>query len=356
MSIRITLACIAALLAVPAQEQDPPPFVFPSGLTLSPAGDIILADRGAHRVFRIDPKTGRTSVLAGTGTAAFSGDGGSPLAADLRNPEWVEFDRAGNLYLADRGNHRVRKIDAAAKTIVTVAGTGAFEASGDGESALSAGLTNPFGLTLDRDGNLYIFDTEIHAIRRVDAKTGVIQTVVGNWKHGFGGDGGRGTAAMLYRPHNGVFDSGGRLVFGDSFNQRIRRWDPATGVITTTAGTGERGSSPNGTPAAEARFTFFGAMAFGQQDQLVFTSLEHRVLAIGTDNTVRVLAGTGQQGYSGDGAAATSAQLNTPYGLAIADNGDVFVADAGNRAIRRIDARTRIISTIAPTRSEQGRP
>jgi NHL repeat-containing protein len=324
-------------------------FGFPSGLTLDARGDIVLADRQVHRVFRIDARTGATTTIAGTGEAGFSGDGGPATAAALKNPEWVEFDRAGNLIVSDRGNHRLRRIDARSGTISTIVGTGAFEAAGDGGPALDAGLTNPFGFTQDRDGNLFIFDTEAHCVRRVDAKTLTIATVIGSRQQGFSGDGGPATTAMLYRPHNGVFDSTGRLVFGDSFNQRIRRWDPETGVITTIAGNGERGSATDGTAAAQAPFTFFGAMVYTQNGDLVFTSLDHRILKLeAKSDVIRVVAGTGEPGFSGDGGPATKAQLNTPYGLALTASGDLIVADASNKRVRRIDGRTGVITTIAP--------
>jgi sugar lactone lactonase YvrE len=340
----VLVTCLGCLAGLDAQG---PAFVFPSGLTIRSDGQIIMADRGAHYVFAIDPKTGATRVIVGTGTPGFSGDGGAPTAAQFQNPEWVEYDRLGNLVVADRGNHRVRKIDARTNVVTTIAGTGENASNGDGGPATAASMTNPFGVTHDRDGHLYIFDTEVHVIRRVDAKTGRIDTVVGDRQQGFSGDGGPAIAARLYRPHNGVFDAAGRLVFGDSFNQRIRRWDPSTGVITTIAGIGEAGTSPDGTPARLARFRYFGAMVWVGGD-LVFTSLDHRILTIeGKSGALRLIAGTGERGFSGDGGPARSAQLDTPYGLAVTAEGDLIVADAANRRVRRIDMRTGIIRTVA---------
>jgi streptogramin lyase len=212
-------------------------------------------------------------------------------------------------------------------------------------------MTNPFGLTLDRSGNIFVFDTEVHTIRRIDAASGVITTVIGNTQRGFSGDGGPATEAMLFRPHNGVFDRDGALIFGDSFNQRIRRWDPATGIITTIAGTGEQGISPDGTPARAARFTFFGAMAIDRDRNLVFTSLDHRILRFDrATGVLRVIAGTGVAGFSGDGGPARESQLHIPYGLAITSHGDLVFSDAGNSRVRRIDMDTGVIRTIAGSR------
>lgn len=321
-------------------------FVFPSGVLIKPNGSILVADRGAHRVFQIDPSGSKATVI-GNGTAGFSGDGGLAINAVVNGPEWLALAPDGALILADRGNHRVRRIDPSTGVITTIAGNGELAHSGDGGPAVRAGITNPFGLLFDREGRLLIFDTESHTIRRVDLATGVINTVIGSTRQGFSGDGGPAVAAELYRPHNGVMDAEGRLVFGDSFNQRIRRWDPRTGVITTIAGSGVQGSAADGTPARNAPFTFFGAMVYDREGRLVFTSLDHRILAIDRDDIIRVLAGTGTAGFSGDGGPAREAQLNTPYGLAIAPNGDLVFADAGNRRIRRIDARTGGIRTIA---------
>lgn len=346
--INVPLGALALATATMSLEaQGIPALRMPSGLTLDAAGNVIVADREAHVVFRIDARTGAVTVIAGTGTAGWSGDGGPARQARLRNPEWVEFDARGNLFLADRGNHVVRRIDPAGR-ISHVAGTGASGQAGDGGPAATAAMTNPFGLTLDRGGNLFVFDTEVHAIRRIDAASGVITTVIGNQQRGFSGDGGPATQARLYRPHNGVFDRDGSLVFGDSFNQRIRRWDPATGIITTIAGTGDQGISPDGTAASGARFTYFGAMAIDREGNLVFTSLDHRILRLDrTTGILRVIAGTGAAGFSGDDGPAREAQLNIPYGLAIAANGDLVFSDAGNSRVRRIDGATGIIRTIA---------
>lgn len=321
-------------------------FVFPSGILITRSGDILVADRGAHRVFQVSPSGSKTTII-GSGTAGFSGDGGLAMDAVVNGPEWLALAPDGDLILADRGNHRVRRIDVTTGTITTIAGNGELAHSGDGSPAIRAGITNPFGLLFDGSGRLLIFDTESHTIRRVDLASGVISTVIGNTRQGYAGDGGPGVNAELYRPHNGVLDSAGRLVFGDSFNQRIRRWDPHTGVITTIAGSGVQGAAADGSPARTAPFTFFGAMVYDREGRLVFTSLDHRILAIDRQGVIRVVAGTGTRGFSGDGGPARSAELNTPYGLAIASNGDLVFADAGNRRIRRIDARTGVISTVA---------
>lgn len=344
---RILGLAVALSVSVPAllgAQQ----FVFPSGLTFAPDGSLVLADRGAHYVFRIDPESGETRVVAGTGESGFSGDGGPANRATLSAPEWIGFDSDGHLILADRANHRIRRIDAETGIITTIAGTGAYESTGDGGPAKLAAITNPFGLEFDSAGNLFLWDTESHRIRRIDAETGIITTVIGTSEQGFSGDGGPGTRATMFRPHNGRFDTQGRLVFGDSFNQRIRRWDPETGVIETIAGRGEQGSSPAGADARSAAFMYFGAMAFTPEGDLIFTSLDARILRIDADTwTLGVVAGTGEGGFAGDGGPATRAMIQTPYGLALAPNGDLYFSDASNGRVRMIDAETGIIRTLS---------
>ncbi len=338
---------LPSLLFVAALQFQAPGLEFPSGITLDSDENIVVADRRANRVFRVDATTGSVEVIAGSGRAGFSNDGNLAINADLLHPEWVAYDATGNLFVADRGNHRVRKIDHRTGVITTVAGTGEFLSNGDGGPATEAALTNPFGIVFDESDNLFIFDTETHMIRRVGAETGVIETVIGSGVEGFSGDDGPAEQAQLRRPHNGVFDREGSLVFGDSFNQRIRRWNPATEYVTTIGGNGAQGAVRVGVPATDTPFTFFGGFALGANGDIVFTSLDNRIFRINSaSERIELVAGTGAEGFAGDGGAASLAQLATPYGIAIADDGTIFFADAGNSRIRRID-HSGIITTVA---------
>ena len=321
-------------------------FQFPSGLTIDPHGDVVVADREAHYVFRIEMETGSVSVIAGTGVSGFAGDGGPATEALLSAPEWVEYDEEGNLYLADRGNYRVRLItpDGVIRTIV---GDGEHASRGDGGPALTASLTHPFGLHLGPQGDLFIFDTEAHRVRRVDSE-GTITTVIGTGEQGFSGDGGPATEATFFRPHNGVFAPDGSMVFGDSFNQRVRRWDPTTGLVETLYGRGERGSPVIGQPAREAAFTYFGAMLIDADGDLIFTSLDNRIYEIGAqDGMVSLIAGTGEAGFSGDDGPAVDAMIDLPYGIAFTPAGDLVFSDARNGRVRIIDRETGSIRTLA---------
>lgn len=321
---------------------------YPSGVALAPDGRVLIADRRVHRIFALNVATGQMRTVAGTGIAGFAGDGGPAVDARLQHPEWVSVAPDGDLIIADRGNLRVRRVDVVTGRIETIAGTGAATADGDDGPAAEASLAGPFGVSVDQAGNIYVFDTEAHSIRRIDAVDGGIRTVVGDGRAGFGGDGGPGTAAQLSRPHNGVFDAHGRLLFGDSFNQRIRRWDPATGAIETVAGVGAEGVSLPGTPASEARFTYFGGLAVEPDGSILFTGLEGRIMRIrASDDRLEHIAGADQPGFGGDGGPARRAALRNPYGLVRLANGDIVFADAGNGRIRRIDARNGRIETIA---------
>jgi sugar lactone lactonase YvrE len=202
-------------------------FVFPSGVLITNDGHILVADRGAHRVFRIDP-SGTKETIIGNGTAGFSGgwrtgDGRRRELSRMACHGQRRPDPGGSGQSpgpSRRPHHERHYHDRRERRPRPLRRRRSRGAGGD---------TNPFGLLFDRDGRLLIFDTESHTIRRVDLATGTISTVIGNTRQGFSGDGGPAVDAELYRPHNGVMDAEGRLVFGDSFNQRIRRWDPRTG-------------------------------------------------------------------------------------------------------------------------------
>jgi sugar lactone lactonase YvrE len=322
---------------------------FPSGLAMAPSGRAVtVADRSGHRVYDVDLATGALTLRAGTGEPGFSGDRGPAKAAQLRNPEWVAYDSRGDLLIADRGNSRIRRVDAETGVIETVVGSGEVGRTGDGGPAVQAGLTHPYGIVVTRQDDLLVFDTDADVIRRVDAHSGLITTVVGDGRRRYAGDGVPGPSASLARPHNGVLTEEGLLVFGDSFNQRIRVWDPGTGIVETLAGTGEQGAPVVGALAQESPFMFFGAMLEEPDGSIVFTSLDNRILRVrAATGRVEVVAGTGAFGSSGDGGPATRARLRLPYGLARTHSGDLIVAEAEAGRIRRIDATTATITTLA---------
>jgi len=320
----------------------------PSGIALDQNGNLVFGERRGNRVRRVDLKTGIITTIAGTGVKGFSGDGGPAREAELGGIEHIAFDSKWNLYLGDRGNARVRRIDGRTGIITTLAGNGIRGYSGDGGPATEASITNPYGLTVDSRDNVYIADTENQRIRRVDITTGIITTVAGNGEKGFSGDGGPATNASFYRPHVITMDPAGNLVIGDSFNQRIRRVDSKTGIIMTIAGTGEKGAGGSGGPAIKASFQYFGALVFDTKGDLYFTEGNNRIRKIDhRTNIITLVAGTGEAGFSGDGGPALQATLKWPYGMAIDGEGNIYFADWENNRIRKIAAETGVITTVA---------
>ncbi len=243
-------------------------------------------------------------------------------------------DGAGNLFIADRFNHRIRKVDSAG-VITTVAGTGDYGFSGDGGPAVQAQLTQPRGVALDGAGNLFIADTINHRIRKVDA-AGVITTVGGTGDYGFSGDGGPATAAQLYKPNGVAVDGAGNLFIADGGHYRVRKVD-AAGVITTVAGTGPFGFGGDGGPAVQAALSNPWGVAVDGGGNLFIAdwgnSWIHKVDAAGVITTV---AGTGDYGFSGDGGPAVDARLNAPAGVALDGAGNLFIADWGNHLVRKL--------------------
>ena len=191
-----------------------------------------------------------TVTIAGTGKAGFSGDGGAATQAQVNNPYGLTVGPDGALYFCEIGNHRVRRLDLKTHIISTVAGSGQKGYSGDGGPALEASLNEPYEVRFDTAGNMFFAEMQNHVVRRVDAKTHVISTVAGTGTAGFGGDGGPAAKAQLRQPHSIAFDPQGRLLICDIGNLRIRRVDLKTGIIETWAGTGERKPTPDGAPIA----------------------------------------------------------------------------------------------------------
>lgn len=212
--------------------------IWAGGVAVDGAGNFYITEDGAHRIRKVTKASGLISTLAGTGSPTFSGDGGAATSASISNPNATALDAAGNVYIADTGNNRIRKITISNGTISTVAGNGSATFSGDGGAATTASLAGPKGVYVDGAGNIYIADTVNHRVRKVAAATGFITTVAGIGTAGFSGDGGPATAAQLNSPVAVILDAAGNIYISDTFNNRIRRIDIATGNIRTVAGGG----------------------------------------------------------------------------------------------------------------------
>ncbi len=320
-----------------------------AGVAVSPAGVVYFADSSNHTIRKVDPATGLSTVVAGVGTSGFSGDGGSALNARLNSPKGVAIDGAGNLYIADTSNHRIRKIDALTGNISTIAGNGTGTFGGDNAAATAARVNSPQGVAVDGSGNVYIADTSNNRVRRIDAGTGNISTVAGNGTGGYLADNVAATGTRINAPRGVVVDGLGNLYIADTSNNRIRKVNTG-GTITTFAGTGTASFSGDNGAATSATIRAPQALTLDSAGNLyIADTTNHRVRKVSTGGIITTLSGTGSAGYGGDGGAATSGQLSSPAGIAVNGSGEVFVGDTGNLRVRRISGGN--ISTFAGTGS-----
>jgi sugar lactone lactonase YvrE len=318
----------------------------PIGLALDSQGRLYIADTLNHKIRMVIG--GFIYPVAGDGIAGFKGDGGQAQNAELNEPNDIVLSPGGDaLFVADSGNRRIRKIanPATNPQISTIAGNGTNGWSGDGGPATSAQLANPYAVAVDAAGNEYIADNQNDLIRKIDVN-GAITTVAGNRTNGFSGDGGPATGAALNDPRGVAVDAGGSIYISDMGNQRIRKVDSA-GVITTIAGTGVAGFSGDSGAATAAMINAPRGLAVDASGAVYFAdTANHRVRKV-AGGIISTVAGTGSAGFAGDGSQATAAQLSRPRGLAINAAGDVFISDSGNNRIRLVKNATGIITTFA---------
>ncbi len=375
----------------------------PRFVAVDAAGNLFICDSNNQRIRRVDHLTGLVTTVAGTGTAGYNSDNIAATSAQLNSPQGIVVDTSGNLYIADATNQRVRRVDASTKIITTIAGTGVAGFNGDSIQATAAQLSNPIGLVLDSAQNVFIADSNNHRIRVINAASQVITTYAGAGGTTYNGESMPAATANVGSVSGLAIDGGGNLLFIDSTNERLRRIGVSSLLVTTIAGNGASGYSGDGGPAASASFsspaavvtdasnniyladftanairkinssgvisTFAGSLGpdnvAGISSFLPFPAgnlvdpsgnlyvvdqLDNRVRRFAANSTtVSTAVGTGIIGYSGDNGPATSAQLNFPQGIALDSVGDLFVADTGNFVIRKVAAGTGIITTIAGT-------
>jgi streptogramin lyase len=290
------------------------------------------------------------STLAGTGTLGFSGDGGSAMSAQITDPYGIVRGPDGAIWFCEHNGHRIRRV-AADGTISTIAGTGTKGYTGDGGAATAAMLNLPHELRFDRGGNIFIADMGNNAVRRIDAKTGIITTVAGGGKAGYAGDGGPAAAAALRGPHSIQFDGAGTLYICDVGNHAIRTVDPKTGVISTFAGTGKPGPTPDGSPIAGTPLNNPRSLDVDRDGNLwVVTREGNQVLKFDSKaGKIQVVAGTGAAGVTGNGGPAKQATLSGPKGIALDAAGNAWLADTESHTIRMIDRATGNIERVAGT-------
>ena len=325
----------------------------PQGMAEDAAGDLFIADSNNNVVREIHAGTGVITTVAGIfGEQGTAGDGGPATSAELITPEGVAVDGQGNLFIADTGNSAIREVNAVTGVITTIAGQLGQEGdSGDGGRATSALLNLPGDVVLDGKGDLFIADSDNDAVREVNLTTGTITTVAGTLgQPGSSGDGGPATSALLNFPTGIALDGAGNLFIADSGNNAVREVNLSTGTITTVAGTlGVSGSSGDGGPATGAKLNFPAAVAVDSQGDLFIADANNNAVREVKGGTISTYAGTiGQQGASGDNGQATSAKLYGPFGLVLDGEGILFVADQFNNVVRRVTPAA-AISNVQPS-------
>jgi sugar lactone lactonase YvrE len=303
----------------------------PAEVAFDAAGNLYIADTDDNMVLQVTP-VGVLSTVAGTGEQGYSGDNGSAKSAVLDSPAGVAVDAAGNIYIADTHNNRIRKVTSG--TITTIAGTGVAGFSGDGGAAASAILNLPTALAVDAAGNLYIADTNNHRIRKISGTT--ITTVAGNGEQLYLNDGVAATQTGLDSPSGIAVDAAGNLYIGDTFNQRLRKVTLSSGLISTIAGNGTKSFAGDGGAATSAGLATPRGVAAAADGSIYFADSDnHRIRSINGAGTISTAAGNGMQGFSGDTGPANMGMLDTPHAVAIS-SGTAAIADTNNQRVRAI--------------------
>ena len=302
-------------------------------------GTLYIVDWFNNRIRKVAP-TGIITTVAGNGTAGFSGDGGPATSASLNQPLAVELDGQGNLYIADAANSRIRKVDAAG-TISTAAGNGIEGFAGDNGPAVNAELDAPTRLALDIEGNLFIADQNNMRIRRVDAVSGVITTVAGSGPPGrfngaYSGDGGLATSARFNHPTAVDLDSSGNIYVSDQLNHVVRKVNTA-GIISTFAGNGIAAFNGDGGLATNASLNDPAGLAMDAAGNLyIGDNVNERVRRVDPSGLISTVVGNGSSGFTGDRGPAVTAEIDNPFGVALDDEGNLYVADTGNQRVRKV--------------------
>jgi len=315
----------------------------PQGVAVDSSGNVYISEFGDSRIRKVTATKLIISTIAGTGVYGFSGDGGAATSATLAGPWGLSIDSSGNVYVADFWNYRIRKISSSG-TITTMAGSGVYSFSGDGGAAVNAELNEPRSVAVDASGNVYVADTQNNRVREINS-SGVISTIGGNGTAGSSGDGGQGSSAQLTQPQAVTVDAAGNIYIADAVNSRIRVI-ASNGVISTFASNGTAGYSGDGGAATSAELNTPRGMAIDSAGNLYIADFNNNVVRKISSGTITTVAGNGSLGFSGDGGPATAAQLRGPVGVAVDATGDLYISDLGNYRIRMVTPQG-VIRTIA---------
>jgi gliding motility-associated-like protein len=310
----------------------------PGAIAISPSGSFIaMCDKFNHRIRKIDIQTGIITTIAGTGKAGFEGDGGRAINAVLNGPHDILVDRNNNIIFYDELNFRIRKIDGITNIITTIAGNGTTTPLSN-VPATQTGLLRT-NITADQDNNIYISETSLGIIRKIDVQTGVITKIAGNGSSIYSGDGGPALQAGIPSPHAVNLDAEGNIYFTDLTYHTIRKIDKATQVITTIAGTGDRGYSGDAGPAKNAELSDPLDIIADKSGNLFIADGGNNVVRKidGNSQFITTVAGDGTQGYNGEGLLSTCSKLDGPSDLAADKDGNVYIADFFNNRIRKLE-------------------
>lgn len=313
----------------------------PSGITVDAAGNLYIADRAMHRIRKVN-SAGTVFTIAGTGISGYFGDNGPATLAKLYEPAGIAIDVAGNIFFTEIGNSCVRKINTAG-IITTVAGNGTMGYSGNGGPATDAQMKGPGQIAIDGTGNIYVPEYDNHCVRKVDAVTGIISVVAGTGISGFGGDNAPATDAQLRSPQAVALDGLGNLYVADYTDLRIRKIDHF-GIITTVAGTGVAGYNGDNILASTATIKKPVFITTDNANNVYISdSYNYRVRKLNVvTGLISTIAGDGTEGFSGDNGPATMAKFQAITGIKIDNAGNVFVADAASNRVRRFSTPVRI--------------
>ncbi len=308
------------------------------GLDMDASGNIYFADYGNNRVRKLNVSTGILTNIAGNGSTGFGGDGGLATSAQIWGPCAVKVDKIGNVYIADYSNNRIRMVDVATGTITTIAGTGVGTYSLNNVLAVNASFPSPTGIAIDSIGNVY-FSHPGGYVRKIDKATGIISIVAGTGTSGYNGDGILATNAQLNTPYGLAFDKFQNLYIADRGGYRIRKISAATGSISTVAGNGIYGNSGDGAAATLANLKDPWDVAVDTSGNMFIADrFDCKIRKVNSSGIISIYAGTGSAGFSGDGGSATTAQLQSPSGVCVNACGGLIITDRGNSRIRKVSS------------------